>query len=202
MLTNEVIIVSETAVGWKIKMFRKLRGLTQSQLAEKSGVATISIRQYETGKRQPRIEQLQKIADALDVLITQLVDFTETDLEEVLNDDPEMPHKMAEATAGGLNLYLHEKELLEQAKQEGAPEEKIAEIEERCQKLLRKLLDVSTLAVIGKQEDRIIETFLLDYFHQLNVEGQDVAIKRVAELTEIPRYQKQPEPMSQEEEKK
>ena len=108
---------------------------------------------------------------------------------------------MADLMANGLNLYLHEKELLEQAKQEGAPEEKIAEIEERCQKLLRKLLDVSTLAVIGKQEDRIIETFLLDYFHQLNVEGQDVAIKRVAELTEIPRYQKQPEPMSQEEKK-
>ena len=37
----------------------------------------------------------------------------------------------------------------------------------------------------------------MDFF----IEGQDVAIKRVAELTEIPRYQKQPEPMSQEEEK-
>ena len=69
--------MSGATVGWKIKMYRKLRGLTQSQLAEKSGVAAISIRQYETDQRQPRIEQLQKIADALGVSLSALVGSSE-----------------------------------------------------------------------------------------------------------------------------
>lgn len=69
--------MSDTTIGWKIKMFRKLRGLTQAQLAEKSGVATISIHQYEADKRKPRLEQLEKIADALDVNLNSLIDLSE-----------------------------------------------------------------------------------------------------------------------------
>lgn len=52
-------------IGQKIKAARKASGFTQDQLAQKSGVATITIRQYEAGKRQPRLEQLGKIAKAL-----------------------------------------------------------------------------------------------------------------------------------------
>ena len=65
------------SVGGKIKAARKDIGLTQDQLAQKSGVATITIRQYETGKRQPRLEQLQKIADALEIPIAFFVSMTE-----------------------------------------------------------------------------------------------------------------------------
>ena len=54
-------------VGERIRAARKSAGLTQAQLAEKSGVASISIHQYESGKRQPRIEQLKKIAVALGI---------------------------------------------------------------------------------------------------------------------------------------
>ena len=55
------------SIGNRIKTIRKARGWTQTQLAKKSGVATITVSQYETGKRQPRLEQLQSIAEALGV---------------------------------------------------------------------------------------------------------------------------------------
>lgn len=61
-------------IGERIKTARKKAGLTQAQLAEKTGVATITIRQYELGKRQPRIEQLRKIASALGLYISDLVE--------------------------------------------------------------------------------------------------------------------------------
>ena len=54
-------------IGQRIKEVRKSAGLTQRELAEKSGTATGTIQQYELGKRQPRIEQLQAIASALGV---------------------------------------------------------------------------------------------------------------------------------------
>lgn len=54
-------------IGQRIKEARKSAGLTQRELAEKSGTATGTIQQYELGKRQPRIEQLQAIASALGV---------------------------------------------------------------------------------------------------------------------------------------
>jgi len=59
--------------GQLIKAARKKAGLTQARLSELAGVATITIQQYELGKRQPRIEQLQAIASALGVGVGQLM---------------------------------------------------------------------------------------------------------------------------------
>ncbi len=52
-------------IGENIRKFRKKANLTQKELAEKCGLAEITIRQYETGKRTPKTEILAKIADAL-----------------------------------------------------------------------------------------------------------------------------------------
>ena len=60
-------------IGQRIKEARKNTGLTQRELAERSGTATGTIQQYELGKRQPRIEQLQRIASALDVDVNWLM---------------------------------------------------------------------------------------------------------------------------------
>lgn len=61
-------------IGDNIRRARKSAGFTQEQLAAKSGVATVSIRQYEGGKRQPRIEQLTAIANALSIPLQNLTD--------------------------------------------------------------------------------------------------------------------------------
>ena len=61
------------SVGERIKEARKITGMTQAQLAENSGISSMSVRRYESGERAPDIETLQRIADALGVGISQLV---------------------------------------------------------------------------------------------------------------------------------
>lgn len=51
---------------------RKVRGLTQAQLAERLGVAQRDISNYESGKIKPRIDTAQKIADALGCAVEDL----------------------------------------------------------------------------------------------------------------------------------
>src|SRR4051794_5510689 len=49
-------------------VFRRNRlGLTQEALAERSGVSVRSITDYEQGKSQPSLDQLSKLAAAMDV---------------------------------------------------------------------------------------------------------------------------------------
>lgn len=61
------------SVGQRIKEARKKVGLTQKELADRIGVSTTTIQQYELGKRQPRFEQAAAIADALGVTYFYLV---------------------------------------------------------------------------------------------------------------------------------
>lgn len=52
-------------VGKKIRAYRKFRGYSQIQLAELSGINVGTIRKYELGIRNPKPDQLEKIATAL-----------------------------------------------------------------------------------------------------------------------------------------
>lgn len=61
-------------IGERIKQARKAKGLTQKQLGEVSGTSEITVRQYEIGKRQPRLEQLRQIALALGTSVSELVE--------------------------------------------------------------------------------------------------------------------------------
>lgn len=69
--------------GERIKAARKRAGVTQAQLAEQSGVAAISIHQYEAGKRNPQLEPVLRIAAALGVPVQELIaDWSAVDKEE------------------------------------------------------------------------------------------------------------------------
>lgn len=63
------------SIGEKIKQVRINKGLTQAQLAEKSGVARVSIGNYERGDRTPPSDILVNIAKALDIHMYDLIDF-------------------------------------------------------------------------------------------------------------------------------
>lgn len=54
-------------MGERIRAARKNKKLTQKQLAQLLNVATGTIQQYELGKRTPRFEQAQALADVLGV---------------------------------------------------------------------------------------------------------------------------------------
>ena len=61
-------------IGDRLKEARKAKGLTQKELSNKSGVSIASIQLYEYGRIQPTFEPLQKIAKALEVPISRLID--------------------------------------------------------------------------------------------------------------------------------
>lgn len=67
-------------VGHKIKELRIMKSLTQKELGQRMGISQQQIAQYENGKLNPKIETLQKIADALEVprnLLFEDLDSTE-----------------------------------------------------------------------------------------------------------------------------
>ena len=133
-------------VGERIKEQRRGYGLTQKQLAEKMGVAEITIRQYETGKRIPSLDMLQKIADALKISIRDVIPPT-----VVTKDDTFLTY-----------------EAIENSIRERHPELYDYENEPAYKALVR----------------------VDDAFTKLNDEGIEEAVKRVEELTEIPKYQR------------
>lgn len=62
----------------RIKSIRKERGLTQKELAEKTGLSIASIQGYEQGKYKPKIEQLEKLSVALESSLYDLTQYTKT----------------------------------------------------------------------------------------------------------------------------
>lgn len=56
-----------------IRRIRKEKGLTQKQLGERCGIADSNIRKYESGTQNPKLETIQKIANALEIDIDNLL---------------------------------------------------------------------------------------------------------------------------------
>lgn len=59
-------------IGENIKYYRKRMGITQTQLAELTGVHPVSIRKYETNKMQPQIDILKKLASFFNISLDDL----------------------------------------------------------------------------------------------------------------------------------
>lgn len=62
-------------VGDKIKEFRLEKNMKQSDLADKAEISRVAVGNYERNERQPTIDIAVRIAKALDVSITELVDW-------------------------------------------------------------------------------------------------------------------------------
>lgn len=56
----------------RIKELREKKGLSQIQLAKKTGISSQSISKYECGERNPKIEKWQKLATFFNVSIPYL----------------------------------------------------------------------------------------------------------------------------------
>lgn len=66
--------------GEKIKYFRTLNNMTQKELGKITGIGEATIRKYELGIRNPKAEQLKKIADALGLGMNAFWDISDTRL--------------------------------------------------------------------------------------------------------------------------
>ena len=68
-------------IGEKLKAVRKAKGLSQAKLGELSGVAGPTIARYESNQIEPSAEVLMRIAQALNVSMSSLMD-TDLSVEE------------------------------------------------------------------------------------------------------------------------
>ena len=66
----------------RIKELRQKNNLTLKELGQKVGLATNTISRYETGKREPKLETWQKLADYFNVSVTYLQGIDDEDYTE------------------------------------------------------------------------------------------------------------------------
>lgn len=73
--------------GEKILFQRKKAGLTQKALGELCNMPDSQIRQYELGKVEPKIENIRRIASALQISISDLIaDWKNVSKDEIMAD--------------------------------------------------------------------------------------------------------------------
>lgn len=60
-------------ISANVKNFRKKAGLSQMDLAEKTGLSIATIQGYEQGRYNPKINALTKLCVVLDCKITDLI---------------------------------------------------------------------------------------------------------------------------------
>jgi transcriptional regulator with XRE-family HTH domain len=80
--------------GENLVQIRRARRLSQESLAERSGLHRTQISLVETGRRQPRIETVVRLAGALEVPIESLFEGIRWDPragEFLIADPPELP---------------------------------------------------------------------------------------------------------------
>ena len=83
-LTNHKGAVFMTT-GEKIKYFRNMRGISQETLGQLSDINSATIKKYEYGIRNPKPDQLLKIANALGISINIFMDFDIETVSDVLS---------------------------------------------------------------------------------------------------------------------
>ena len=70
--------MSESSMGDRIAVARSAKGLSISQLARRMGIATKTLRNWETDRAEPRANKLQMLAGILNVPVVWLLAGGET----------------------------------------------------------------------------------------------------------------------------
>ena len=110
-------------IGEKIATLRKKRGMSQSQLAKELNIGTSTLGMYETGKRSPNPEMLNKLADYFHVSVDYLLGReikTEAYYElsnKEKNDIALQAEKLMEGIESGENLNFYGEPATEEQKE-------------------------------------------------------------------------------------
>ena len=79
----------DMSTGENIKRIRKFRGMTQKELGIAIGIgeesASPRMAQYETDNRNPKLEQLSKIAEALEVNVFEFLDIKVKSVNDIIS---------------------------------------------------------------------------------------------------------------------
>lgn len=71
----------------RLKQLRKEKGMTQIELAQSLGVSSGTVAMWETGKRKPQFETLNKLCDLFDRNLSYLVGSSDTPAPEGRTED-------------------------------------------------------------------------------------------------------------------
>lgn len=74
-MINNRITNKDLKFSRQLKRLRNKVGMTQEQLADKTGLSTTFIGLLETAQRKPSLKTLQKISSALGVKTSELIPF-------------------------------------------------------------------------------------------------------------------------------
>ena len=143
----------------KLKEIRKDRNLTQEQLAEKANISIRTIANYESGKREPNVEILVKISNALGVQVNDFYD--NSDIAKINKKEISKIDKTYSILQeiNDSSLEIKNKELKRCY-------ERIDMLEKDYDKLLDSIMENRKLEIINELYNDPIKliTFLIDYF--------------------------------------
>jgi len=173
-------------IGDHITMARTRKRMSQEKLADIVGVSKAAISRYEAGLREPKLAVLKKIADALDVSIGFLEGYDDMNAhivyEAARTNDAETLESILGLEPGSVK-FDPEKSEKSKAMQEARRAEKQANLAKLNVYFKYMFPDLT-------QDDVSDIDNLMKPFSKLNAEGRKKAIERVAELLEVPKYQK------------
>lgn len=89
-------------IGKQIRPIRNAQGITLEELSFKSGLNAAHLGQIERGLRNPTIETLERIADALEVPFMELICVSEQDLHK--SNDTDIIKRKIDAQLSSMTL--------------------------------------------------------------------------------------------------
>ena len=160
---------SKNNVGENIKRYRKLRKMKQIDLSKKTGITQNNISRYENGKVSPTMAVVMKIAEALGVDLSELVDFSISD--ETRNEMNKQSFRTSEAFKKKLSLmkliFLEDKNL---------------ELQKKIDVLLSEnQIDGEAIRILMKEKN-ILEKELLDLKIQTSKDLSDQNIGKESKI--------------------
>lgn len=100
--------IIKLTTGEKLRKYRHEKHFTQKELADLCGMYESQIRKYETGKACPKIQTLQKIANALGVSIGELYSDSTLELNNIVSDKEQSKEMELVANYRKLNKFGQE----------------------------------------------------------------------------------------------
>lgn len=167
-------------IGQRIKEARLNAGFTQKMLADELGVSFVNVSQWENGARNPKIQTLQKIANALNVTVGYLQGYDSLNAKKLVD-----ALKNGDKNTVETLLNLQHDTIISIGEQSAS-----AILQSESEELKAGIINT----LVSLQVSRSIAEKLVNKFLCLNETGQKKAIENVEDLAKIPEYQKKDEP--------
>jgi len=167
-------------IGEKIKQIRLEKHITQKVLGERCDMPDSQIRQYESGKITPKIQQIARIAAGLGVSTEYLLEGTDQSFSSY--DVAAMGEKLFKSLPEYVSSEEYKQRIIDSILH---TIENFTPSDTTENKKPKKFKAVFRFEEIEKRR-----TALNAAFDKLNEDGQKIAVDQVELLTEIPKYQK------------